>query len=234
MKCPGQDSRFWGKDAIFEAACPECGSKVEFFKDEPSRKCPKCGHKFVNPKMDFGCAAYCKYAEQCLGELPPELLAQREHLLKDRVAVEAKKQYGRNFQAISRSIRAARYAEEILRSEGGDPAVVIMAAHLHAIPPEPGKQSGSPDESADAAEKLLKNLSVRKEIIEEVCNLVRYQNEVQGDLSKNEAIFRDALALAELEENLKKGKKDKLRNDMVWHTKIAEKIASDVFNRYGG
>ncbi len=234
MKCPGQDSRFWGKDAIFEAACPECGNKVEFFKDEPSRRCPKCGHKFVNPKMDFGCAAYCKYAEQCLGELPPELLAQREHLLKDRVAVEAKKQYGRNFQAISRSIRAARYAEEILRSEGGDPAVVIMAAHLHAVPSEPGKHSKSPEESADAAERLLKSLAVRKEIVEEVCNLVRYQNSLHENLSKNEAIFKDALALAELEDSLKKGKKESLENKPAWYTEAAKKIANDVFNKYGG
>jgi hypothetical protein len=43
---------------------------VEFFKDESTRKCKNCGHGIINPKMDFGCAAYCKFAEQCLGELP--------------------------------------------------------------------------------------------------------------------------------------------------------------------
>ena len=87
MKCPGQDSRYWKPGAIFEAKCPKCGAEVEFFKDDPLRKCRKCGHRFPNPKMDFGCAAYCPYAEQCIGDLPPEVAAQQESLLKDKVAI---------------------------------------------------------------------------------------------------------------------------------------------------
>ena len=75
MKCPGQDSRYWKAGAIFEAKCPECDHLVEFFKDDTTRKCPKCEHKFANPKMDFGCASYCQYAKECIGDLPPELLA---------------------------------------------------------------------------------------------------------------------------------------------------------------
>ena len=68
---------------------------VEFFKDDTTRKCGKCGHRFANPEMDFGCASYCQYAEQCIGDLPPELLAQKEDLLKDRVAMEMKRYFKR-------------------------------------------------------------------------------------------------------------------------------------------
>ncbi|MFO8143471.1 MAG: hypothetical protein R6T78_02210 [Dehalococcoidales bacterium] len=85
MKCPGQDSRYWKPGSIFETKCPNCGEPVEFFKDDPTRKCGNCGNKCVNPNMDFGCAAYCKFADQCIGELPPELLAEREELMKDRI-----------------------------------------------------------------------------------------------------------------------------------------------------
>ena len=60
MKCPGQDTQYWKPGAIFEEKCPECGAAVEFFKDDTTRKCPKCGHRFLNPKLDFGCAAYCQ------------------------------------------------------------------------------------------------------------------------------------------------------------------------------
>ncbi|MFH1117826.1 MAG: phosphohydrolase, partial [Pseudomonadota bacterium] len=67
MKCPGQDPRFWKFDAIFDAECPKCGSKLEFFKDETRRTCKKCGHKVLNPKMDFGCATHCKFAADCFG-----------------------------------------------------------------------------------------------------------------------------------------------------------------------
>ena len=84
MKCPGQDSRFWGPEAIFEADCPECGASVEFFKDESSRRCRRCGCKVLNPRMDFGCALYCRFAEECLGEaLTSELAAKRADLLKE-------------------------------------------------------------------------------------------------------------------------------------------------------
>jgi hypothetical protein len=67
MRCPGQDTQYWEPDAVFEVKCPVCSSDIEFFKDDPYRTCRACGHEMINPKMDFGCAAYCKFAEQCIG-----------------------------------------------------------------------------------------------------------------------------------------------------------------------
>ena len=60
--------------------------------------CGNCQNRFVNPKMDFGCAAYCQYTEQCIGNLPLELIAQKENLFKDRVAIEMKKIFWEKFQ----------------------------------------------------------------------------------------------------------------------------------------
>jgi hypothetical protein len=66
LKCPGQDQRFWKPEDIFDVKCPGCGHSVEFFKDEPKRKCRNCGQTVINPKIDLGCAQWCQYAEQCL------------------------------------------------------------------------------------------------------------------------------------------------------------------------
>ena len=77
MRCPGQDLRFWKPEDIFEAQCPKCGSRVEFFKDEVRRKC-RCGHEIVNPRMNFGCAQWCQYAEQCVGVLPDDVKARQQ------------------------------------------------------------------------------------------------------------------------------------------------------------
>ena len=132
MKCPGQDTRYWKPGDIFEEPCPHCGHAIEFFKDESTRKCRQCHRLVTNPRMDFGCAAYCKYAEQCLGELSPDLLSKRTDLLKDRVAVEMKKYFRHDFKSINHAIRVARYAEQIaidshdqrsgnLSSEHGEP-----------------------------------------------------------------------------------------------------------------
>lgn len=67
LRCPGQDERFWKPDDIFEVKCPSCGKALEFFKDEPKLTCRKCGRTVLNPKINLGCAEWCKYAEQCLG-----------------------------------------------------------------------------------------------------------------------------------------------------------------------
>jgi len=119
MKCPGQDSRYWAQGAIFEARCPKCTSEVEFFKDDTTRRCKKCGHRFLNPGLDFGCASYCQYAEQCIGNLPPELLAEKEDLLKDRVAIEMKRYFKHDFKRIGHASKVARYAEKIGKEESG-------------------------------------------------------------------------------------------------------------------
>lgn len=199
MRCPGQDSRFWKPGAVFEAKCPQCGQPVEFFKDETSRKCRHCGHKFVNPQMDFGCAAYCKFADQCLGELPPELLAQRENLLKDRVAVEMKKYFGRDFKRIAHAGRVARYAEKLAWVMGADPAVVLIAALLHEAAPD-----FRPVSASETAKEMLSRLGARQDLTDEVRNIIANLegSSVKGGL--NEECVRDAHRLAELEESLQR------------------------------
>ncbi|TSA13494.1 MAG: hypothetical protein D4R73_00825 [Deltaproteobacteria bacterium] len=64
-RCPGQDTMYWKPEDIFEVACPVCSTPVEFFKDDSSRKCPGCGLRFRNPRLDPGCAGWCPHAEQC-------------------------------------------------------------------------------------------------------------------------------------------------------------------------
>ena len=70
MKCPGQDTRYWKPGDVFEVVCPSCGRPAEFFKDDPSRKCPACGARFRNPRMDLGCAEWCPYASECIDFQP--------------------------------------------------------------------------------------------------------------------------------------------------------------------
>lgn len=199
MRCPGQDSRFWKPGAIFEAKCPQCGRTVEFFKDETSRKCPHCGHKFVNPRMDFGCAAYCKFAEQCLGDLPPELLAQRENLLKDRVAVEMKKHFGRDFKRIAHAGRVARFAEKLVVPVGADPAVVLIAALLHEAGP-----SAAVGAASETAREILARLGARQDLVDEVCAVIAGMAEPPRQGGLNAQCVHDAHGLAELEEILAK------------------------------
>ena len=207
MKCPGQDTQYWTEGAIFEAKCPECSEGVEFFKDDTTRKCGNCGHRFVNPKMDFGCASYCQHAEQCLGNLPPELLAERGDLLKDRVAIEMKRYFKSDFKRISHASRVARYADRIGKEETGNLSVIICAAYLHDIGiHEAEKKYNSTaakyqEELGPAiAEEILKKLGATDEMLEEVCDIVGHHHHPRDEETINFKAVYDADLIANLED----------------------------------
>ena len=210
MRCPGQDMQYWKPGAIFEEKCPHCGQTVEFFKDDTARKCGQCGHRFVNPQMDFGCAAYCPYAEQCLGTLPEGLAAQKENLLKDRVAVEMKRYFKNDFKRIGHASRVARHAERIGKAVQGNLAVILSAAYLHDIGgEEAGRQDGSAASehpemaSPTVAREILEKLGAREELIADVCEIVaRLHHPRPGD-TLDVQVVRDADLLEAIDEQHK-------------------------------
>ena len=210
MKCPGQDSRYWKPTAIFEVDCPECSRKVEFFKDDTTRRCPHCGHQFVNPHMDFGCAAYCKFADQCIGNMPPELLAERDELLKDRIAIEVKKYFRHDFKRIGHATRVARHAEKIGVNEGGDMAIIMAAAYLHDIGiHEAEKKHNSTaaryqeEEGPPIARQILKKLGAAERLIEEVCDIIGHHHHPRNEETQNFKVLYDADLIVNLEEKNK-------------------------------
>jgi putative nucleotidyltransferase with HDIG domain len=208
MRCPGQDTRFWKPDAIFEVPCPKCGQMIEFFKDESTRRCKHCGHKMINPKMDFGCAAYCKFAAQCLGDM--DVLAQRDELFKNHVALEMKNYFHRDFKRIAHAVKVARYAEKIARREKADLAVVLTAAYLHDIgikEAERKYQSTSAQyqekEGPLIAKEILIKLGAPKELIDEVCSIIGRHHHPRLEETINFKALYDADLITNLEEEQK-------------------------------
>ncbi len=210
MQCPGQDTQYWNKDAIFDSKCPECGAAIEFFKDDTSRRCQGCGKKIVNPNMDFGCASYCQYAEQCLGTLPEEFIRQREDLLKDRAAVEMKRYFKSDFKRIGHATRVARYAEEIGKQEQGNLAVILCAAYLHDIGIKEAERkynSSAPKyqelEGPPIAREILEKLGAKPELTDEVCDIVGHHHHPRAEETLNFKVLYDADLIANLEEEHK-------------------------------
>ncbi len=210
MKCPGQDTQYWKPGAIYEVKCPKCEKPVEFFKDDTARKCGNCGHRFVNPNMDFGCAAYCQYAEQCLGTLPEELLAQKDDLLKDRVAIEMKRYFKSDFRRIGHAGRTARYAERIAKKEKAVLPVVLCAAYLRDIGAvEAERKYGQVSaghleaESPAVARTILSALKAKEELIEAVCDIVGAGRQPENGDDLNRIIVFEGALIADLEERQK-------------------------------
>ena len=242
MKCPGQDTRYWKPGAILEARCPKCGTEVEFFKDDTTRRCGKCGHKFLNPSLDFGCASYCQYAEQCIGNLPPELIAQKEDLLKDRVAIEMKRYFKSDFKRIGHASRVARYAEKIGKEERGNLAVILTAAYLHDIgikESERKYQSTAAryqeEEGPLVARDILERLGAKIELVDEVCDIVGHHHHPRPEETTNFKCIYDADLLTNMEEAQKESPTDpdklvKRVNDLFM-TASGKKLAAEVLLR---
>jgi hypothetical protein len=146
--------------------------------------------------MDFGCAAYCPYAEQCLGTLPEGLVIQKENLLKDRVAVEMKRYYRNDFKRIGRASRVARYAERIGKAEMGNLAVILSAAYLLGI--------GDGDAAGPAvAREILARLGAREEMIGEVEHIIAACAQSQPNDALNLRVVHDADLLETLDDENK-------------------------------
>ena len=207
MKCPGQDTQYWNQESIFETTCPECGHPMEFFKDDATRRCGNCKKKIVNPKMDFGCASYCKFAEQCLGELPEEFVAKRDDLLKDRVAVEMKRYFGTDFKRIGHAATVARFAEKIGKKEKANLAVVLCAAYLHDIGIKVAEEKYNSSaakyqelEGPPVAKTLMEKLGAKQELMDEVCEIIGHHHHPKGDDSLNFKVLYDADMLTKMVE----------------------------------
>ncbi len=199
MKCPGQDTQYWSEDAIFETECPECGHPMEFFKDDATRRCGGCQKKIVNPKMDFGCASYCKFAEQCLGTLPEEFVAKRDDLFKDRVAVEMKKYLGTDFKRIGHAAKVANFAEQIGKTEKANLPVILCAAYLYDIGAKNALEKFNSDKREDVAKEspivakeLMAKLGAKEELIDEVVEIVGHINRPEDQDSLDKKIIHDA------------------------------------------
>ncbi len=190
MKCPGQDRRYWTPSSISEARCPKCEKPVEFFKDEPTRRCTGCNHKLVNPNMDFGCISYCRFASKCADQLPV-VMNEAGDLMKDRVIANARRHFGTDHREIDRAARTADHAEKLAVETGGDVAIVLSAACL----------AGTVDpvtKDTTAASKIMEEAGADPDIIKEVTSILS-GNSKDPESKTNRLIVHDARVLSDIE-----------------------------------
>ncbi len=204
-RCPGQDRRFWGPDAAVEAPCPYCERALEFWKDEPARRCPGCGRTVANPKFDAGCAAWCRYAEACLGTGPA---AAGVRGLVDALVREVRAHFGEDRRRFEHALTVLDHADAILEAEGGDPLVVRAAALLHDIGiPAAERKHGSAAprfqeaEGPPIARRILGDLGFDAQTTEQVCRIVGCHHSGGGTDSTEFDIIWDADHLVNLEES---------------------------------
>ena len=122
-RCPGQDMRYWKPEDIFDLECPGCSNKIEFWKDEPMRFCPQCKLEVRNPRIDLGCAKWCKYGKECLGSLPELDFTASPVLL--RLMNSMKKPFISDKDFLKQLDRAMEFAEAQITPQAGEPSIII-------------------------------------------------------------------------------------------------------------
>jgi len=181
MQCPGQDTRYWKPDDVFEVPCQACGNAVEFFKTDVSRRCPGCGERLQNPRVSMGCAQWCAYAKQCLGFDPKEvdLVESPEGSLVDRIVKGMRPLLEGDEGPLTHALLVLNRAQEILLEEEANPQVVLAAALLHDIgSPRAGEALGAADPAHQKAEgpplarQVLEELDLKDDAIDQVCDIV--------------------------------------------------------------
>jgi HD superfamily phosphodiesterase len=134
-------------------------------------------------------------------------MAEREDLLKDRVAIEMKRCFKQDFKRIGHATRVARYAEKIGKEEHGNLAVILTAAYLHDIGiKEAERKHQSTDaryqeqEGPPVARGILSRVGAGEELIEEVCDIIGHHHHPRAEETINFKAVYDADTLVNLEE----------------------------------
>ncbi len=179
--CPGQDTRFWRPGDIFEVKCQSCGTEIEFFKDEATRRCRQCGARVTNPRFSLGCAQWCEHAKECLGYDPKEAADEDEaaESMANRLIAEMKSVFGKDEKRIRHTLSVLDVARSLLRHEQANPRVVMAAAILHDIGIKEAERKHSSSagvyqeqEGPPIAERIMKEAGIDKETMDHVLRIV--------------------------------------------------------------
>jgi Zn ribbon nucleic-acid-binding protein len=202
-KCPGKDTQFWGPDDIYSVECPQCGNPVEFFKDDIRRRCKKCSHMFLNPKLNLGCARWCQYADQCVGDMGREEF-------KEIIVSSIKDFYGDDQEKIDQALEVLGFAEKIMEKENGNPKVVIATAILYDIgiselrrKAQKGELLNKEKDRLPIVRDLLERSGAKEEVIEEVCRVLEDHDHPEIIDTLDSKIVHDAYWLAKRKNEVK-------------------------------
>ncbi len=236
FRCPGQDMRNFKPEDVFVIRCPHCEAEVEFFKDEPSLRCPSCRNKVPNPKIDLGCAKWCDFAEKCLGIVPGD--SEDIKSLCERLVLEMKATFGDDQRRIDHAMKVLHYAETLLEAESGDPLTVKAAAILHDIGiHEAERKHGSPGgrfqeiEGPPIARAILERLDIDEPTIDHVCRIVGSHHSANDIDTPEFRIIWDADWLVNIPDEHADADREKLTRliERVFKTSKGRELAEEMF-----
>ncbi len=200
MRCPGQDMQYWKGDVAFEVACPKCATVVEFFKDESSRRCHECGHRFPNPKISFDCAQWCEYAEKCLG-ITPEMgstMATPEAAFAGGLLSATEDLFTRVEAPQSPGFLVFQHARELVSKQPCNPRLVLAVALALELESHVSSASAAdPAAEQPPGEELLDRIGLEDVETQDARGVLQRHRSDPEPADPETKIVSDAVALAQ-------------------------------------
>lgn len=236
-RCPGQDRRFWTPKDIFDISCPHCGWEVEFFKDDPVRVCPGCGRDVRNPRIDLGCAKWCKFAEECLGRMSED--PRQAGSVCGRLIRRMEEVFGDNRRRIDHALSVLKYAETLLEDRPDVSGLVVRAAavlHDIGIPAAERKRGSAAGkhqeiEGPPIARQILESMDIGLDVIDHVCKIIANHHSARDIDTPEFRIVRDAGWLVNIPDvyDTSDSKSVSELIDKVFKTQKGRTIANELF-----
>ena len=124
-----------------------------------------------------------------------------------------KRYFGTDFKRIGHASKVAHYAEEINRTEQGDPAVVLICAYLHDIGIKEAERKFSSNsakyqhqEGPPVAREILTRLQADQALIDEVCDIIGHHHNPRQEETTNFKVLYDADLIVNLDEGQKESR----------------------------
>ena len=236
VNCPG--SKRFKQPEPENIKCPSCGKETEIWSDEPKATCTKCG-KVIIRQNGQSCLDWCKYAKECVGAgIYSKYMQNKEKTMRQKLIKELEEYFGNDKKRINHAKCVMNFAEDILKKEKGDWHIVIPASILHDVGIKVAEQKHSSSEGhyqekegPQVARKILLKFGLKKEDIDEICEIVAHHHSLGKVNTNNFKILYDADNLVNLGDEVDTKDKAKLKKliDEVFLTKTGKKLAEEIY-----
>lgn len=218
--------------------CPSCSEELEIWSDETQTQCPAC-QAIYSRVISATCLDWCKFAQDCLGKARfGNYNKNKAMLLKEKLLTALEEYFGVDIKRINHAKKVLAFSEELLVKEGGDWNIVVPASILHDLGIKPaereyGSSAGHLQEKLgpEIARRILQPYGVKKEDIEQVCQIIGFHHSPGALHSRNFEIVCDADWLVNLNEEVDTKDKEKTAAiiEKVFVTKSAKEMAKKIY-----
>jgi len=234
-KCPGAIRFRQPEPELIN--CPSCGKEVEIWTDEVKVTCPNC-KTMVTREGTPTCIDWCKYAKECVGEkVYNKYMKNKAITIKQKLLGRLEEYFGKDAKRINHAKQVMYFAEKLLKKEKADWYIIIPASILHDVGIKKAEEkynSSAPcyqeKEGPPVAKKILLQIGLKKEDIDEICQIIAHHHSPGKINTRNFKILYDADSIVNLKE---KGIKDKIKLkriiNKIFLTDAGKSLAKEVF-----